>query len=183
MEGTRDFLRGLRAAVDVARSVRGTKNKTLADKAVNAYLNGISNIMSTGFQAEAGGKTVWSSPGSNQDMTNMVSKAASNASDRVREKYSVDSKKQEKNVQVEEPKAAVKTPEVVEEEGEKVTYTYRPGDTFGQVLLNLGLSDGSNLWGQGGDVDFYTQQLRAQNALDLNGNIPIGTTFTLRKRK
>lgn len=64
-----------------------------------------------------------------------------------------------------------------------VTYTYKPGDTFGQVLLNLGLSDGTNLWGQGGDVDFYTQQLREQNALNSMGNIPIGTTIRLRRRK
>lgn len=70
-----------------------------------------------------------------------------------------------------------------EEDDEVVTYTYKPGDTFGQVLLNLGLSDGTNLWGQGGDVDFYTQQLREQNALNSMGNIPIGTTIRLRRRK
>lgn len=76
-----------------------------------------------------------------------------------------------------------KQPEEKESAEDVVTYTYKPGDTFGQVLLNLGLSDGTNLWGQGGDVDFYTQQLREQNALNSMGNIPIGTTIRLRRRK
>ena len=70
-----------------------------------------------------------------------------------------------------------------EDEGEVITYTYKPGDTFGRVLLNLGLSDGSNLWGPGGDVDFYTQQLREQNMLDYNGNVKLGIPFKLRRRK
>lgn len=70
-----------------------------------------------------------------------------------------------------------------EDEGEVITYTYKPGDTFGQVLLNLGLSDGSNLWGQGGDVEYYTQQLRDQNMLDYNGNVKLGIPFKLRRRK
>lgn len=64
-----------------------------------------------------------------------------------------------------------------------ITYTYKPGDTFGQVLLNLGLSDGRNLWGRGGDVEYYTQQLIAQDMLDRNGNVKLGTPFKLRRRK
>lgn len=70
-----------------------------------------------------------------------------------------------------------------EDEGEVIEYTYKPGDTFGQVLLNLGLSDGSNLWGSGGDVEFYTQQLRNQNMLDSRGNVKLGIPFKLRRRK
>lgn len=61
-----------------------------------------------------------------------------------------------------------------------VEYTYKPGDTFGQVLLDLGLSQPGGLWGDNGDVAYYTQQLRDQG---LWGNIPIGTTIKLRRRK
>ena len=61
-------------------------------------------------------------------------------------------------------------------------YEYKPGDTFGQVLLNLGASDGSNLWGPAGDVAYYTQQLREQDMLDANGNVKLGKKFRLKKR-
>lgn len=70
-----------------------------------------------------------------------------------------------------------------EDDADVITYTYKPGDTFGQVLLDLGLSDSSRLWGQGGDVEYYTQQLRDQNMLDPRGNIKIGVPFKLRRRK
>lgn len=75
------------------------------------------------------------------------------------------------------------TPAKTEDETDVVTYTYKPGDTFGQVLLNLGLSDGSHLWGSGGDVEYYTQQLIDQNMLDARGNVKLGIPFKLRRRK
>ena len=87
------------------------------------------------------------------------------------------------NIDVEletEPKAETKEEE---DDSDVIEYTYKPGDTFGQVLLNLGLSDGSNLWGSGGDVEFYTQQLMNQNMLDQNGNVKLGIPFKLRRRK
>lgn len=59
-------------------------------------------------------------------------------------------------------------------------YTYAPGDTFGQVLIKMGLSDGRNLWGPNGDVAYYTKQLNDQG---IYGNIPIGKTIKLTKRK
>lgn len=61
-----------------------------------------------------------------------------------------------------------------------VSYTYKPGDTFGRVLMKVGLSDGRNLWGPNGDVAYYTKQLNDQG---IYGNIPIGTTINLRRRK
>lgn len=64
----------------------------------------------------------------------------------------------------------------------EITYSYVPGDTFGQVLLNLGLSDGSTLWGAGGDVEYYTRQLVQQNVLDRRGNVLLYTPFTLTRR-
>lgn len=64
-----------------------------------------------------------------------------------------------------------------------VEYTYKPGDTFGQVIKNLGLNTDAGLWGEDGDVEFYTNQLYEQGALDERGNIPIGTTIRLRRRK
>ena len=41
----------------------------------------------------------------------------------------------------------------------EVSYTYKTGDTFGQVILNLGLQTNHGLWGEDGDVAFYTNQL------------------------
>lgn len=64
----------------------------------------------------------------------------------------------------------------------EVTYSYVPGDSFGRVLLKLGLSDGSNLWGVGGDVEYYTQQLIDQDMLDRRGNVLLYTPFTLTKK-
>lgn len=62
----------------------------------------------------------------------------------------------------------------------KVSYTYKKGDTFGQVILDLGLNTSHGLWGADGDVAYYTEQLHAQG---LHGNIPIGTTIYLTPRK
>lgn len=61
-----------------------------------------------------------------------------------------------------------------------VEYIYAPGDTFARALIKSGLSDGSNLWGPNGDVEYYSQQLRGQG---INGNIPVGTKIRLRRRK
>lgn len=61
-----------------------------------------------------------------------------------------------------------------------VSYTYRRGDTFGQVLLNLGLiKNKSTMWNvPNGEVARYTEQLREQG---ISGNIPIGKTIKLRR--
>ena len=61
----------------------------------------------------------------------------------------------------------------------EVSYTYKSGDTFGQVILNLGLQTNHGLWGEDGDVAFYTNQLHEQG---IYGNIPVGTTIKLRRR-
>lgn len=61
-----------------------------------------------------------------------------------------------------------------------VSYTYKKGDTFGQVILDLGLNTSHGLWGSDGDVAYYTEQLHAQG---IYGNIPIGTTIYLTPRK
>ena len=58
----------------------------------------------------------------------------------------------------------------------KVTYTYKKGDTFGQVICDLGLKTSHGLWGPDGDVAYYTEQLHKQG---IYGNIPIGTTIVL----
>ena len=60
-----------------------------------------------------------------------------------------------------------------------VQYTYKSGDTFGQVILNLGLNTANGLWGASGDVAYYTAQLHAQG---IYGNIPVGKTITLVRR-
>ena len=68
------------------------------------------------------------------------------------------------------------------EDSDTVEYTYKPGDTFGQVITDLGLKTDKGLWGNDGDVKFYTDQLIEQGALNQSGNIPIGTTIKLRRR-
>lgn len=68
-------------------------------------------------------------------------------------------------------------------EGEYVTFSYKPGDSFGQKIVDLGLATNNGLWGADGDVNFYTRQLIDQDALDANGNVKLGQTFKLRKRK
>lgn len=61
-----------------------------------------------------------------------------------------------------------------------VEYTYKPGDTFGQVILDLGIDTNKGLWGSDGDVAYYTKQLREQG---IPGMVPIGTKIRLKKRK
>lgn len=71
------------------------------------------------------------------------------------------------------------------DDSDVVTYTYKPGDTFGQVILDLGLGTANGLWGTNGDVDYYTKQLIDQGIWSdgIPHNIPIGTTIKLRRRK
>ena len=66
-----------------------------------------------------------------------------------------------------------------DDEGEVIAYTYKKGDTFGQVLKDLGLKTYRGLWGKDGDVAYYTKQLRAQG---IPGMVPIGKTIYLKKR-
>lgn len=70
-----------------------------------------------------------------------------------------------------------------ETSADAVEYTYKPGDTFGQVLLDLGLSKPGQLWGPNGDVDYYTRQLRDQDMLDARGNVKLGKKFKLIRRR
>lgn len=68
--------------------------------------------------------------------------------------------------------------------GEVVEHTYVSGDTFGQVLIDLGLSDGTDLWGADGKVAKYNKQLESQKLVVYYdgkywGNIPVGTTVKL----
>lgn len=61
-----------------------------------------------------------------------------------------------------------------------IEYTYKRGDTFGQVIKDLGLKTDKGLWGSDGDVAYYTKQLREQG---IPGMVPIGTTIRLKRRK
>ena len=67
-----------------------------------------------------------------------------------------------------------------------VEYTYAKGDQFGEVLIKLGLSNGSDLWGANGKVAKYNAQLYQQGILNYYAgkywnNIPVGTTIRLEK--
>ena len=71
---------------------------------------------------------------------------------------------------------------------EIIEYTYKPGDTFGQVIKDLGLNTSAGLWGDNGDVEYYAKQLEPQlwdsGVWDRGSrqNIPIGTTIKLKRR-
>lgn len=82
-----------------------------------------------------------------------------------------------------EAETTTETP-AAEDTTDVVEYTYQPGDTFGQVIKNLGLESGNGLWGSNGDVEYYTQQLMDQGIWPdgTRGNIPIGTTIKLKRR-
>ena len=58
-----------------------------------------------------------------------------------------------------------------------IEYVYKPGDTFGQVIVDLGLMTSHGLWGPDGDVAYYTNQL------GIVGNIPIGTVLHFTPRR
>lgn len=70
-----------------------------------------------------------------------------------------------------------------EDEGEYIEFSYEPGDTFGQKILDLGIATDNGLWGEDGDVAFYTQQLRDGGYLDEYGNIRLYTPIKLKVRK
>ena len=84
----------------------------------------------------------------------------------------------EKEEKKEEPK----------EDEDTVTFTLpRANDPayrgFGQKIIDLGLATDKGLWGDDGDVAYYTQQLWDQDALDERGNLKIGVPITLKRRK
>jgi hypothetical protein len=81
---------------------------------------------------------------------------------------------------VPDPEPVPPAPEPTPEPDNKVWYTYKQGDTFGQVLKDLGL-DENHLWGEDGTVKYYTDQLWATQpeVFDANGNIKIGVPFYL----
>jgi hypothetical protein len=70
-----------------------------------------------------------------------------------------------------------------EDESNYVTFVYKPGDTFGQKLIDEGLMTEHGLWGDDGDVAYYTQQLRDGDYLDAYGNVRIGEPIRLKRRK
>ena len=51
---------------------------------------------------------------------------------------------------------------------------------FGQKIVDLGLATENGLWGENGDVAYYTKQLNDQG---IYGNLPIGKTIRLKRRK
>lgn len=87
-----------------------------------------------------------------------------------------------KDASSEETKVEAPAQDTTIDDENTIEYTYKAGDTFGQVIRDLGLGTDAGLWGDDGDVAYYTQQLVDQGALDSRGNIPIGTKIKLRRR-
>ena len=73
--------------------------------------------------------------------------------------------------------------ETKENPDDYIEFTYNPGDTFGQKILDLGIATNNGLWGDNGDVAYYTQQLMDGGYLDGNGNVRFGVPIRLKKRK
>lgn len=73
--------------------------------------------------------------------------------------------------------------ETKESPDDYIEFTYNPGDTFGQKILDLGIATNNGLWGDNGDVAYYTQQLMDGGYLDGNGNVRFGVPIRLKKRK
>lgn len=92
-----------------------------------------------------------------------------------------DDENDEDDVEVTGPKA-----EDEYDESDYVTYTYKPGDTFGNILLKTGLATDKGLWGSDGDVAYYNKQLVDTKLNPALGgklsNIPVGTKIKLLKR-
>lgn len=82
-----------------------------------------------------------------------------------------------------EIKAPAPAPTPTPTPSKKVHYVYKQGDTFGQVICDLGLKTSHGLWGPDGDVAYYTRQLEEQGALDANGNVIVGREIVLAPRK
>lgn len=80
------------------------------------------------------------------------------------------------------PKEGVKE-KTKENPEDYIEFTYNPGDTFGQKILDLGIATNNGLWGDNGDVAYYTQQLIDGGYLDGNGNVKLGVPIRLKKRK
>lgn len=70
-----------------------------------------------------------------------------------------------------------------ESEDDFIEFSYKPGDTFGQKILDLGIGTDNGLWGDNGDVAFYTKQLIDGDYLDANGNVKLGVPIRLKRRK
>ena len=80
-------------------------------------------------------------------------------------------------------KKEAKKNEPAENPDDYIEFTYNPGDTFGQKILDLGIATNNGLWGNNGDVAYYTQQLIDGGYLDGNGNVKLGVPIRLKKRK
>ena len=80
---------------------------------------------------------------------------------------------------------ATGTETTTDNSGDTVTFSLPRGNDpnyrgFGQKLVDLGLATDNGLWGENGDVAYYTKQLNNQG---IYGNLPIGKNITLTRRK
>lgn len=64
------------------------------------------------------------------------------------------------------------------------SYTFKEGDTLGDVIKKIGLESGNGLWGPDGDAQYYMGQLDEQEAWGngQRGVLPVGKTVFFRKR-
>ena len=138
----------------------------------------MTDFMKQWRQAQKDAKTFEGMQYQLQDMLNGGMLNASNNSTKNSTATQSD-KNTEKNEAPAEVQQDTAPKEVAKADENIVEYTYKPGDTFGQVILDLGLNTDKGLWGADGDVAYYTQQLYDQG---IRGNVPVGATIRLRRR-
>lgn len=155
------------APVDSAKEKISSAAGTMANTALTASGNPLSLVTNaiSALPERSSGE-------SDSDFVNRVAEAVKIASNVAGNTNPTIEVKDDGEVEIEPAKDEAKDEAEIE-------YTYKPGDTLGQVLLDLGLSDADNLWGPGKDVDYYTNQLHNQG---IYGNVPIGTTIKLKRR-
>lgn len=155
-----DFMKNYRAAQDQAKTFEGMHNQ-------------LSSLLQNSLE-------------NNTNNTNNATNASNSASEKPASSASWVEKLRGLNQAIKDYSNEMKNgaPTQPESDEDTVEYTYKPGDTFGQVILDLGLNTDNGLWGDNGDVNYYTQQLVDQGIWEDNQphNIPIGTTIKLRRR-
>ena len=169
-----DFIKKYREAS--AETKAALKSRLEADETANSFINSFrkADVATKGRILK---NLVGGSEQNAATMNSILKGALENNEEKLQ--TSIDAAKAQEEQMTQQEMEKAKADEAAMQADDTVEYTYKPGDTFGRVIMNMGLADGRNLWGPDGDVAYYTKQLNDQG---IYGNIPIGTTIKLRRR-
>lgn len=179
-----DFIKNLKNIMGVVGGVASTAAKfnpvtagisTAIDTATRSREENANNA-GRGVQAGLVATSPWTSAA--MGAGNLAMNALGNVVNQNNQ--STQGQSEQNNNVIENPTPEEPTAETTEDDQDVIEYTYKRGDTFGQVIKDLGLKTDKGLWGSDGDVAYYTKQLREQG---IPGMVPIGTTIRLKRRK